>query len=290
VSGNLIRRIAFAVVAIPAVVAVAWMGRWTFTALLAVAAALGARELYGFARAQGIEPLERTGMTAAALAPLAMGTVVMAAGPAAPWVREGYVLVVFLLAVLCLALVRRGPGGRPLASAAVTVLGVLYPGFLLSYALVLRHPHPGLIAADAPVGMALLFYPLVLTWAGDTAAMAGGKAIGGPKLAPVVSPNKTWAGGISGLAASVALSLMYAAWVFPRAGVPLTLAQAVVFGIVISLAGQVGDVTESLFKREIGVKDSSALIPGHGGVLDRLDSLYFVLPVTAFAFRLAGIL
>jgi len=288
-ASNLARRIAFAVVAIPAVVAIAWVGQWVFAALLAVAAALGARELYGFARAQGIEPLERTGMAFAALAPLAMGTVVTAM-PAAQWTREGYLLVVLLLGVLCLALVRRGPGGRPLATAAVTVLGVLYPGFLLSYALVLRHPHPGLVAADARVGMALLFYPLVLTWAGDTAAMAGGKAIGGPKLAPVVSPNKTWAGALAGLVATVALSVMYAAWVFPRAGLAVSLAQAVVFGVVISLAGQVGDVAESLFKREIGVKDSSALIPGHGGVLDRLDSLYFVVPVTALAFRIAGIL
>jgi phosphatidate cytidylyltransferase len=138
--------------------------------------------------------------------------------------------------------------------------------------------------------MTLLFYPLVLTWAGDTAAMAGGKAIGGRKVAPIVSPNKTWAGTLSGLFAAVALSLVYAAWVLPRAGVPLTLTQAVVFGVVISLAGQVGDVAESLFKREIGVKDSSNLLPGHGGVLDRLDALYFVLPVTVLAFRLAGIL
>jgi phosphatidate cytidylyltransferase len=120
--------------------------------------------------------------------------------------------------------------------------------------------------------------------------MAGGKAIGGPKLAPVVSPNKTWAGTLAGLFASVALSLAYAAWVFPRAGLALSVAQAVVFGVVISVAGQVGDVAESLFKREIGVKDSSNLLPGHGGVLDRLDALYFVVPVTVLAFRLSGIL
>jgi len=150
VSSNLLRRIAFAVVAIPAVVAVAWVGRWPFTLLLAAAAALGARELFGFARAQGFEPLGRTGMLGAALAPVAMATIVMAA-PGAPLIREGYLLVAFLLAVLCLALLRRGPGGRPLTSAAVTVLGALYPGFLLSYALVLRHPHPGLLATDARV-------------------------------------------------------------------------------------------------------------------------------------------
>jgi phosphatidate cytidylyltransferase len=288
VSPNLARRIAFAVVAIPAVVAVAWMGGWPFAALLALAGALGARELYAFARAQGIEPLTRTGMAAAAAAPLAMGVVVLAPGAAAALIREGHLLAAFVIAVLCLVLTRRGPGGRPLTAAAVTVLGALYPGFLLSYALVLRHPHPGLLATDTRVGMSLLFYPLVLTWAGDTAAMAGGKAIGGPKVAPVVSPNKTWAGTLSGLVATVTLSLAYAAWVFPRAGLSLSVVQAIAFGAVISVAGQVGDVAESLFKREIGVKDSSNLLPGHGGVLDRLDALYFVLPVTVLALRLSG--
>ena len=289
-SSNLFRRIAFAVVAIPAVVAVAWVGRWAFTAMLAAAAALGARELYDFARKQGIEPLARTGMAAAALAPVAMGVVLLAPGFAAELIRGGYLLAIFLLLVLCLALARRGPDGRPLTAAGITVLGALYPGFLLSYALALRHPHAGLVGNDAKVGMALLFYPLVLTWAGDTAAMAGGKAFGGPKLAPVVSPNKTWAGGIAGLFATTALSLIYAAWVFPLAGIALTVVQASVFGVLISVAGQVGDVAESLFKREIGAKDSSNLIPGHGGVLDRLDSLYFVVPVTALAFRIAGVL
>jgi phosphatidate cytidylyltransferase len=222
--------------------------------------------------------------------PLVMAMQLLAPGHATNLAREGYVLVALVLGVVCVALLRRGPGERPLAAAAITLLGVLYPGFLLSYALVLRHPYAAPFVSDATVGMAFLLYPLVLTWGGDTAAMAGGIAFGGPKLAPVTSPNKTWAGGIAGLVATLALSLGYAAWVFPRAGVTLTLVEAVIFGVVISLAGQVGDVAESLFKREVGAKDSSTLIPGHGGVLDRLDSLYFVLPVTALAFKVAGVL
>ena len=289
-SPNLVRRIAFAVVAIPAVIGIAYLGRWTLAGLLAVAGALGARELYGFARAQGIEPHGRTGMAAAALAPLAWAVTLFAPGFLAQLIRDGFLLVVLVLGVLLLALARRGPTGRPLTAAAVTLLGVLYPGFLLSYALVLRHPHPGPFANDAAVGMAMLGFPLVITWVGDTAAMAGGMTFGGPQLAPVASPNKTWAGFWSGLFAAVALSLIYAALVFRRAGVTVNVPEAIVFGAVVSLAGQVGDVAESLLKREIGVKDSSTLIPGHGGVLDRLDSLTFVLPVTALAFRLAGIL
>lgn len=287
-ASNLTRRILFAVVAIPAVGGIAWLGGWPFAALVAVAAALGAREVYGFARAQGIEPLARLGMAGAALIPLTV--VVTRLGPAAfaDVVRNGYVFAFGLLALLVAALWRRAPGARPLTAVAVTVFGALYAGWLLSYALVLRHPYAA-APGDAPTGMALLFYPLVLTWGGDTAAMAAGRTFGGPKLAPVISPNKTWAGGIAGLLGSIALSLIYAAVVFTRAGIALTLGQALLFGVAISVAGQLGDVVESLFKREIGIKDSSTLIPGHGGILDRLDALYFVLPVTAMLYDLARI-
>jgi len=172
---------------------------------------------------------------------------------------------------------------------AVTLLGVLYTSWLLSFALLLRHPLPGPSDQYRSVGLALLVYPLALTWLGDTLAMAGGKAFGGPKLAPVISPNKTWAGGISGMFGSVAVSLIYAAVVFRQVGVSMSVGEAVGIGIALSLAGQLGDAVESLFKREVGLKDSSTLIPGHGGVLDRLDSLYFVLPTTVLLFRLTGI-
>jgi phosphatidate cytidylyltransferase len=290
VSSNLGRRIAFAAVAIPAVAGIAWVGGWLFASLLSVVGALGAREIYGLARAQGIEPLARTGMAAAALAPLAAAATRLAPGYLATLLLAGFPVALLAMVVMLVALARRGPASRPLAAVSVTVFGVLYAGVLLSFAMELRHPLPGPLANDAPVGMALLFYPLVLTWGGDTAAMAAGSAIGGPRMAPVVSPNKTWAGFAGGLAASVALSLVYAAVVFARAGVTMSVAEAAAIGAAISLAGQLGDVSESLFKREAGVKDSSALIPGHGGVLDRLDSLYFVLPVTALSLRLAGVL
>ncbi len=288
-SSNLIRRIAFALVAIPALAGIAWLGGWWLTGLLALAGALGAREIYGFARRQGIEPLERFGTAAAALAPVAAALPLLAPGRAAIMVREGHGLALVLLAALLLGVWRRGPQQRPLTALAVTAFGVLYAGWLPSFALLLRHPMPGVFANDATVGMALLFLPLVVTWAGDTAAMAAGKAFGGPKMAPVISPNKTWAGFVGGLFGSVAVSLIWAAAVFPRVGLAMTLGEAVVFGVVLGLAGQLGDVAESLLKREVGLKDSSAIIPGHGGVLDRLDSLYFALPVAALLFKSFGL-
>jgi phosphatidate cytidylyltransferase len=228
-------------------------------------------------------------MVAAALTPFAVALTIFVPGTVAELIGSGYLLLGFLLGVLALALWRRGPAGRPLPAAAVTVFGVLYAGWLLSFALRLRHPYASASFDDARVGMALLFYPLLLTWIGDSLAMAGGRTLGGPKMAPLISPNKTWAGGMSGLFGTVAVSLIYAAVVFTRVGVAVSLGEALIFGVVISVAGQVGDLAESLFKREIGVKDSSTLIPGHGGVLDRLDSLYFVVPVTTLLYRLAGI-
>ncbi|HTK56591.1 MAG TPA: phosphatidate cytidylyltransferase, partial [Gemmatimonadales bacterium] len=108
--------------------------------------------------------------------------------------------------------------------------------------------------------------------------------LGGPKLAPVVSPRKTWAGAIGGLIGGIAATIAIGLWVFPRLGMAVGVLPLVVIGVAIGILAQVGDVAESLFKREAGVKDSSSLIPGHGGVLDRLDSLYFVLPATAGLF------
>lgn len=286
---NLARRIAFAVVAIPAVLAIAYLGRWPFAALLAIAGAFGAREVYGLARAQGIEPLARLGMLGAAAAPLVAAWPLLAPSRASLVARDGLLAMAWLLVVIVAALARRGPQGRPLAVVGVTVFGAAYAGWLLSFALALRHPAPGLALSDARIGMALLVFPLALTWLGDTAAMAAGKAIGGPKLAPVVSPNKTWAGSAAGLLTSVVASLAYAALVFPRVGIAVAAWEALVLGVAISVAGQVGDLAESVFKREVGMKDSSSLIPGHGGVLDRLDALYFAVPVTALLLHVLGI-
>jgi len=284
-AGDLARRVSFSVVALPAAVALIYLGGWPLAALLAVAGVLGAREVYDFGARLGVDPLRRSGMLAACVAPLATywakGSEVHLAEPAL------YVGAVWLVAVVWLASWRRGPGGKPLAAVGITVFGALYAGGLPAFALVLRHPS-GVGTASWP-GAALLLFPLVVTWVGDTAAYAGGTAIGGPRLAPTLSPRKTWAGAAAGFAVALLVAWAWARWVLAPAGRPVHLAAALAIGAAISVAGQVGDLSESVFKREVGLKDSSALIPGHGGVLDRLDSLYFVLPVTAGLYRLFGV-
>jgi phosphatidate cytidylyltransferase len=164
---------------------------------------------------------------------------------------------------------------------------VLYAPGLLCFAIVLRHPSG--VGPDSSLGTALLFFPLALTWIGDTAAMAGGKLLGGPRLAPVLSPRKTWSGAVCGLAGTLVSAWAYSLLILEPLGRPLPLVAALLAGTAISVTGQVGDLAESLLKREVGVKDSSTLIPGHGGMLDRVDSLLFVLPVTAGIFRIFGL-
>ena len=284
-SRNLVQRIAFAVVAIPAVVGLVWWGGWPLAALLALLGVLGAREVYDLARRQQIDPLDGIGLAAAGVIPLAT---YWAKGSETRWAEPAlFVGALWLLAVLALAMRTRGPQGRPLPAVAVTVFGALYASALPSFLIAIRHgAHAGV--KSWPLA-ALVLLPLALTWICDTAAMAAGHAIGGPKLAPVLSPNKTWAGAIGGFAGAVAGAVLLGGWVLPRVGLPLGVLQLVLVGAVVGIVAQVGDVAESLFKREAGVKDSSHLIPGHGGVLDRLDSLYFVIPVAAGLFRLFGL-
>jgi phosphatidate cytidylyltransferase len=285
VTRNLVQRVAFAVVAIPLVVALIWWGGWPLAAVIALLGVLGAREVYGLARRQGIDPLDGMGIIAAAAIPLGS---YWAERADTRWIGAWpFAAALWLLALLTVAMRARGPEGRPLAAVAVTVFGALYASALPSFVIAIRHgANAGVKSWPLAV---LVLLPFVLTWICDTAAMAAGHAIGGPKLAPVLSPNKTWAGAIGGFAGAVIAAVVLGVSVLPRVGIVLGAGQLLVVGAVVGVVGQVGDVAESLLKREAQVKDSSALIPGHGGVLDRLDSLYFVLPVSAGLFRLFGL-
>ncbi len=285
-ASNLAQRIAVSAIAIPLAVGVLWLGGWPLAAALALLGVLGAREIYDLARRQGIDALDRTGWLAAAAIPL---LAYWAKGSEIHWAEPAlYLGALWVMATLVVAMVRRGPTGRPLAVVSVTLFGCLYASALLAFLIPIRH---GAHAALGPLAhVSLTLFPLVLTWVGDTAAMAAGTAFGGPKLSPVLSPKKTWAGAIGGTVSCLAFALALGLHVLNRQGWHFHAGQLLLIGLVISVVGQVGDGAESLFKREAGVKDSSALIPGHGGVLDRLDSLYFVIPVAAGLFKLYGVI
>jgi len=285
-ASNLTLRIAFAGVAIPLAVGVVWLGGWPFAVVLAALGVLGTREVYDLARRQGIEALDRTGWLAAAAIPL---LAYWAKGSETHWAEPAlYLGSLWLMVTLVVAMVRRGPQGRPLAAVAVTVFGCLYASALLAFLIPIRH---GTNADNQPVAyLCLTLFPLVITWIGDTAAMAVGVQVGGPKLAPVLSPNKTRSGAVGGFLGAVVTAVVLGLLVLNRVGWSFAVWQLVVVGGVVGVVSQIGDIAESLFKREAGVKDSSSLIPGHGGVLDRLDSLYFVIPAAAGLFRLFGVI
>jgi phosphatidate cytidylyltransferase len=285
---NLFRRVGFAVVAIPLGLAVAWYGGLPLALLVAIVGALGARELFDLAARQGIEAARPLGyVTAATFAPLVYVTL------AAPDIRSvvipawPYLAALWMILLLTWVLATRSPAEKPLSAAAVTMLAVGYTSALPAFLIGIRHTQ---YPERSWAGAWLVFFPLVVTWVCDTAAMFGGRAFGGPKLAPAISPGKTRSGSAAGVVGGLIVAPLFAGWIFPRVGVQVPLVQLTFIALVLSVLGQVGDLVESLFKREAGVKDSSQLIPGHGGVLDRFDSLYFVIPAAAVMYRWFGVI
>jgi phosphatidate cytidylyltransferase len=285
---ELTKRIVTGVVAAPIALAAVFAGGAALAGLLAVASAIGAWELYRMARGAGHNPMSDLGSALAGLIPLGVHAVYL--GIVQP--RMSYLAAV-LLVVLGLSIWMRGIAGAPLGAVATTVLGALYTGGLLSFAYAIRnHEYAvgGVKLGALPIasGGVLLGLPVLLTWASDIGAFAVGRTVGGPKLIPAVSPGKTISGAIGGLVASVVVAWLYVTYALrPGAQLALSPFGILAFGVAISVAAQLGDLFESLLKREAGVKDSSQLFPGHGGVLDRLDSLFFVLPV---AHLLLGVL
>jgi len=286
--GNLVRRVGFAAVAIPLVLLLVWYGGVPLALLLALAAVLATRELFELAERHAIRPARAWGLaSAAAIAPITyaaiarpdVGRVVAAAWP--------YGAALWLLGLLTWALAKRHPTDHPLPAVGVTVLAVAYTGALPAFLLAIRHNGYPL---RSWAGAWLVFFPLVVTWVCDTAAMFGGRALKGPKLAPTVSPGKTRSGSVAGVVGGLLVAPLFGLVVFPRVGVEVPLATLLAIAGVLGIVGQLGDLAESLFKREAGVKDSSHLIPGHGGVLDRLDSLYFVVPAAAALYRAFGVI
>jgi phosphatidate cytidylyltransferase len=266
------RRVLVAAVAIPLTVAVVYLGDAPLAAFLGMIAALGAREFFPLVRSEGVDPFATAGIVLAAAAPL-----LVHAGHLG-LVRVPYEFLVLLaLIFMGFAVWVRGPGGRPVSAVAVTLFGVIYAGGTLCFAYALRYHD---YAVGSAAGTALLFFPVLLTWACDTAAYSVGRKMGRRKLMPAVSPGKTVEGAAAGVVFTIIISVVYVNVVLrPVAQLSTSLTSAVLFGLLVAVGAQVGDLAESMIKRSAGVKDSSALLPGHGGVLDRLDSLYFVLPL-----------
>ncbi len=175
------------------------------------------------------------------------------------------VLFVFLVGVAALTLCTKRPKVEALPAAGISCSGLLLVALPLTYAIPLH--------GISRVGPILLMFVMVITWVGDTAAYFVGRSVGKHPLAPVLSPKKTWEGTVASILGALLVAVLFRKWLIVP--LPHLLAMATVGNI----AGQAGDLLESAYKRSAGVKDSGSLLPGHGGVLDRIDALILAIPV-----------
>ena len=245
------KRVLTAAVLVPLIVyAVLFANFWIFFAVLLAVACLCYREYDGIARDFGFGDPGPLGY-AAGLAVLL-------------WDRNALLLVVGVLLCALLLGLRSSDLGHALPRAALLLTGVVYVFGCFRFAVSLREVNPH-----------WLMYALLLNWVGDTGAFLIGGKFGKHKLAPRVSPKKSWEGAAAAVVFAVLLAGAYLMWFLPE--VPL--GEVVVLTAVANAAGQVGDLAESAMKRGAGVKDSGTILPGHGGFLDRVDSTLFALPV-----------
>jgi phosphatidate cytidylyltransferase len=183
--------------------------------------------------------------------------------------RASEILFGGVILMLTVALFSRLDLATAFRSAAYAFFGAAYIGGLMSYMIALR-----MLDAAASRGGNLLMMLFCIIWAGDSFAYFAGKSFGRHKLAPVVSPKKTWEGSIAGFIFSIAAAVLCRSTFVPQIG----LRDAIVIGALVGIIGQIGDLGESIIKRAVQVKDSGQILPGHGGMLDRIDSLLFGAP------------
>lgn len=268
---TLVPRVLTALVGIPILVAAIWWGFPAITLLVAIAAVLGIRELYALYSAE--HPSN--------LLPLPVGAIWVIAFAVAGQTASGIIgflsasAVIFLVGafISLLWLIAFYNDQRLRAAVGYLAGGPLYIGFLLAHTLVLRD-----IGNGEDLGRDWLFLALFVTFATDTGAFFVGKSIGRYQLAPSISPGKTWEGAfggfISAIVAAMALSLLL--------NISLPIWQDALIGAAVGLAAQIGDLFESRLKRISHVKDSGSIILGHGGILDRLDSLLVSIPTVYY--------
>src|SRR5215207_6124138 len=249
-------RIAVAAVLIPLAVAIAYAGGWLWTALVTLAAVGLLVEWLAIVGLAGA-----TRVTVAGVAALAVAGLCFAIGRLDAAL---IVLAVGFLAVASIAPERRNWAGAGFLYAAAAEIGSV------------------LVRLDPVKGFAALMFVLLIVWVTDSGGYFAGRGIGGPKLWPRVSPKKTWAGAIGGFVASLAVAAIFAAVGFGKSG------YLMMIGGALSVVSQLGDLFESAVKRRFGVKDSSQIIPGHGGLLDRLDGFVAAIVVAAILGSLRG--
>jgi phosphatidate cytidylyltransferase len=253
-------RVITAAVGVPLVILAIWFGDpWPwFTLLIAAAALAGTYEFYRMANFDRREPLIYLGLLWALALVLS------------PHYRSPDVLPIVITATMLISLIRllcRPSKEGAFRNWAWTIVGALYVGWMLSYWLNLR---------GLEDGRNWVYLAMLTTFANDTGAFFIGRARGKHRLAPAISEGKTWEGAVGGLMCAILGAIVIATVLNLISPLTFRYWQIILLGFLVGLFAQLGDLVESLLKRNMGVKESGNLLPGHGGILDRFDSLIFV--------------
>jgi phosphatidate cytidylyltransferase len=264
-------RIGSGVLFVPLLVLLARAGGLAFAGFVALEVVLGQTEFYRMMRGKGLEPWPRAGILGG------LGVVIAAYRPYTSHVD--FLVTMALLLVLALGL-RTVGRARVVESMAVTLFGVLYVAWLSAHLVLLRELpwRAGTAYAEGAWFVLLAFF---ITWSCDSGAYIVGRMLGRHRLSPI-SPRKSVEGAIGGLLFAVAGAYVARAWFAPF----LSGRDALALGLLVGLFAQVGDLVESMFKRDAAAGDSSDIIPGHGGILDRFDSLYFGAPLVYYYLKI----
>ena len=261
------KRILTAVIVLPFLIAsilIPWLW-WLFVLLAAASFVLALWEFYVLAKRLELKPDPVPGFVAGA----ALITISIQNQPALNLLLFLLVIIVLVIATLVSAMLRGAPFDKMIASSGATILGVLYIALLGTHLVLIRTGFEPQLSAHL-----LSFFFLVLMGS-DTGAYYTGRAIGKHKLAPSISPGKTWEGAAGGVVAALAMAVLAHYWFFRE----LPLRWMLPLALVMSIVGILGDLVESALKRSASAKDAANILPGHGGLLDRLDSLLFNAPL-----------
>jgi len=236
---------------------IGWADMVFLTVLLSLFSAIGMYEIY---KIFGLDPSDIR-----CVASICLGSIMLIASSFYS-IPPGGLAVIFLFGVFLLLLFTDRSSPMVNKKAPLLIMGLIYIPFMLSHALrIMELEH----------GRMWLFYVLILTFATDVGAFYTGRTLGGPKFFPQVSPAKTWSGAIGGLLVSCLASVFIGGMLLED----ISTQRLIIFGTVIPIIAMLGDLFESMFKRSGNVKDASNILPGHGGIMDRFDSILFTIPV-----------
>ena len=279
---SLLQRVLSAAVLLPLIVVLVWWSVWSVVAAVVVATVIGLIELYGAFAQGGYHPRVAVGIS------VALGIILAAT-------LQSFISIDLIMPVVTLAIIgslvvelgyRSEAGSLPAWS--LTLAGAFYLAWLFSQFILLRslatpQLHISIFTRlGIEAGAAWIYAVCAITWIQDTAAYFVGRRLGRHKMAPVLSPKKTWEGAAGGMIGAIVAGVVCV----PLLGLPITPLQGALLGLVGGVVGPLGDLAESLIKRQVGLKDAGNLIPGHGGILDRADSLLFTGAVLYYMIRL----